>query len=394
MKINVAVFFGCVSVEHEVSVISGVQAMQNMDKEKYNPIPVYVTKSGETYTGEALFDISKYKDIPEMLKECLPAVFFRKNDKVIMQTPAFLKPKETVIDLAFPIVHGTNCEDGTMAGFFEFLGLPYISCGVLAAALGMDKAVCKTVLEKADVPVLPCITLRQKDYLLNREKTEAIISDKIGYPLIVKPVNLGSSVGISKVHNKEELHSALELAFRFADELLCEHAISELKEVNCSVLGDKDHCRASVCEAPVMKDEILSYEDKYVSGGKGAKSSGSKGMASLSRKIPADITDEQTATIQKLAVDAFKALGCSGVVRIDFMIDLADGSIWLNEINTIPGSLAFYLWEAGGTSYTELIDELVAVAYRRKREKDELMFTFNNNLLSGGSAFGTKGGKL
>ncbi len=394
MKINVAVFFGCVSVEHEVSVISGVQAMSNMSKEKYNVIPVYVTKNGEMYTGDLLLEIENFKDIPALISNCTPITLFRKNDRVIMQSQVGLfKRKETEIDLAFPVVHGTNCEDGTLAGMFEFLGLPYIGCNVISSALGMDKAVCKSVLKEAGVPVLDCITLYNRDYSLNREKYEKEIIEKIGLPVIIKPVNLGSSVGISKVKSADELRSSLELAFSFTDRILAEHAIENLKEVNCSVLGDRDNCEASTPEAPVSHDEILSYEEKYIGGGKGAKSGASKGMASLSRIIPADIADEETAAIKEMAVKAFRALDCSGVVRIDFMIDRDTNKIYLNEFNTIPGSLAFYLWEAGGLKYSDMIDKLVEVAYRRKRAKDDLMFTIDTNILSGVKSFGTKGAK-
>ena len=394
MKINVAVFFGCVSVEHEVSVISGVQAISNMNKDKYNILPVYVSKNGEMYSGDMLLDIENFKDIPALLNKCVPVTLIRKNNRVVLrELNGIFKKNETVVDLAFPVVHGTNCEDGTLAGLFEFLGLPYIGCNIISSALGMDKAVCKTVLKEAGVPVLDCVTLHSRDYLLNRDEYEAKIISKIGFPIIIKPVNLGSSVGISKVKTEAELRSSLELAFSFSDEILAEHAIENLKEVNCSVLGDRDNCKASVCEAPVSHDEILSYEDKYIGGGKGAKGEASKGMASLSRKIPADISDEETAQIQKIAVDAFKALDCSGVVRIDFMIDRDQNKIYLNEFNTIPGSLAFYLWEASGIKYPEMIDELVEIAYRRKRAKDDLMFTIDTNILSGVKSFGSKGSK-
>ena len=394
MKINVAVFFGCVSVEHEVSIISGVQAMSNMNKEKYNILPVYVSKDGEMYTGDPVFDIQNFKDIPLLLKSCTPVTLIRKNDSVVLQElNGLFKRRETVVDIAFPVVHGTNCEDGTLAGLFEFLGLPYVGCNIISSALGMDKAVCKYVLKNAGIPVLDCVTLRSRDYLLNRKEKEQEITQKIGFPLIIKPVNLGSSVGISKVKNSEELRKSLELAFSFADEILAEHAIENLKEVNCSVLGDYDNCRTSVLEAPVSHDEILSYEDKYIGKNRGSKSEASKGMASLSRKIPADISDDQTAEIKEIAVRAFKALDCSGVVRIDFMIDRDDNKIYLNEFNTIPGSLAFYLWEASGVKYCDMIDELIDIAYRKKRAKNDLMFTIDTNILSGVKSFGAKGSK-
>ncbi len=393
MKTNIAVFFGCRSVEHEVSIISAVQAMHSIDREKYDVTPIYVAKDGTLYSGSALFDIEEYKNLPELLKKTDAVQILRENDAVVMKKAKvglFEKAKATTIDLAFPIVHGTNCEDGTMAGYFEFLGLPYISCDIISAAIGMDKAIFKDVLKNAGLPVLNCLKFRAREFSLNKKQILADIKKNIGLPLIVKPVNLGSSVGIKKVSKKEDLENAITDAFSFAECVLVEKAIASLREINCSVLGDADECIASVCEEPFMHDEILSYEDKYLSNGD--KNGASKGMASLGRKIPAEISEKKSDEIRALACDVFKALGCSGVVRIDFMIDTETDTVYANEINTIPGSLAFYLWDASGIKYTELIDRLVDIAFRRQRNRDNLSFTIDTNILSGAS-FGTKGAK-
>lgn len=392
MKTNIAVFFGCRSVEHEVSIISAVQAMHAVDREKYNVTPVYVAKNGEMYTGEGLFIIEKYRNLPELLKESHKVYFVREADGVVMRfenTGFFSKHKEIRVDVAFPVVHGTNCEDGTMAGYFEFLGLPYVGCDILSAAVGMDKAVFKDVMKSAGLPVLDCVTFRSREYLADKAKITDEITEKIGFPLIIKPLNLGSSVGITKVNSAEELDGAISLAVSFADCILAERAVSKLREINCSVLGDADECEASVCEEPFMNDEILSYDDKYMSN---SKCGASKGMASLGRKIPADLSEEKTAEIKELACKIFKAMGASGVVRIDFLLDTETDRVYANEINTVPGSLAFYLWEASGVEYSELIDRLIDLAFRRQRGRDNLTFTINTNILSGVS-FGTKGAK-
>ncbi len=394
MKINVAVFFGCVSVEHEVSIISAVQAMASMDREKYDIYPVYVTKEGEMVTGEALFDIENFKDIPSLLEKCTSVTFLRKNGKAVMSNEKkglFAKNKEVVIDVAFPIVHGTNCEDGTMQGYFEFLGLPYVGCDIVSSAVGMDKAVFKDVLKRFNLPVLDCITFYAREYAEDKEKMADEIIEKIGLPAIVKPVNLGSSVGIKKANDKTALIDAIDLAVSFADKVLVEKAVTGLREINCSVLGDSDECIASVCEEPFMTDEILSYEDKYTSGGK--KTGGSKGMASLSRKVPADLDEKRNEEIRKLACKIFKALGCCGVVRIDFMIDTDTDTVYANEINTIPGSLSFYLWEPAGVPYKELLDRMISLAFRRQRKKEDLTFTIDTNILAGVKLGGTKGSK-
>jgi len=394
MKTNVAFFYGCRSVEHEVSIISAVQAMAAVNKEKYNIIPVYVTKDSEMYTGDSLFTIEEYRDLPKLLAKCKKVFFTKENGNVVMKSEAVKKlfaAKEpaTQIDVAFPVVHGTNCEDGSIQGFFEFLGLPYVGCDVISSAVGMDKSVFKDVLKNAGLPCLDCICLRAREYIADKEAATAEITEKIGFPLIVKPVNLGSSVGISKVNDQNELDSALTLAFSFADKVLVEHAVTAIREINCSVVGDADSCEASVCEEPFMNDEILSYEDKYLSNAKGGKS---KGMASLGRKIPADLTDEKSEEIRKLACDIFKALGASGVVRIDFIIDTETDMVYANEINTIPGSLSFYLWDATGLKYPRLLDKLIDLAFRRQRNRDNLTYTINTNILAGVS-FGSKGSK-
>ena len=393
MKTNIAVFFGCRSVEHEVSIISAVQAMRAVDRSKYDVTPVYVDKNGIMHTGDALFAIENYRDLPSLFKNTETVTFIKTENGVVMHNLSagmFRRKKDVAIDLAFPIVHGTNCEDGTMAGYFEFLGLPYISCDIISAAVGMDKAVFKDVLKSAGLPVLDCICFTARQFRLEREKTLDEIARKVGFPLIIKPVNLGSSVGITKVNSKDELADAAELAVSFADRILAEKAITSLREINCSVLGDADDCHASVCEEPFMHDAILSYKDKYLGGGK--SEGASKGMASLGRKIPAELSEEKSAEIRERACKIFKATGSSGVVRIDFLLDTETDKVYANEINTIPGSLAFYLWEATGVKYTELIDRLVEIAFRRQRNRENLTYTIDTNILSGVS-FGTKGTK-
>ena len=392
MKTNIAVLFGCRSVEHEVSIISAVQAMRAIKREKYDVTPIYVRKSGEMYAGNALFEIENYRNLPELLKQSDPVVLARKKGGVYMvyeNSGLFNKKKDVKIDLAFPVVHGTNCEDGTVAGYLEYLGLPYIGCDILSAAVGMDKAVFKDVLKSAGLPVLDCVTFRTREYMLDKQKITAELEEKVGFPLIIKPINLGSSVGITKVNDKESLDAAITLAASFTDRILAERAVTDLREINCSVIGDADSCEASVCEEPFMNDEILSYEDKYMSNSKGGAS---KGMASLGRKIPADLTEEKANEIKKLACDIFKAIGASGVVRIDFLIDTKTDKVYANEINTIPGSLAFYLWEPTGLKYTDMIDKLVELAFTRQRNRENLTYTIDTNILSGVS-FGAKGAK-
>ena len=395
MKINLAVLFGGRSVEHEVSVISAVQAMASLNKDKYNIIPVYMTKKSEFWTGEKLMDINAYKDIPALLKECTECVFVRSEGKVQLLRQKMKKFGSNVladIDIAFPIVHGTNVEDGALQGYLQTLDLPYVGCDVLASAIGMDKYTMKIMLKDAGFPVLDGIRISSYD-LDKLESFADQVESRFGYPVIVKPVNLGSSVGISKASDRASFISSAEDAFQFADRILIEPCVVQLKEINCSVLGDSESAEASVCEEPVQasEDDILSFEQKYVGGG--GKSGGSKGMATLKRKIPAEITAEQDEFIRKTAVEAFRYLNCNGVARIDFMIDMATDKIYINEFNTIPGSLAFYLWEPKGVKYTALLDRMIDLALKRHRQAEKINYSFDTNLLAMGGSFGAKGSK-
>lgn len=399
MKIKVGVFFGGNSVEHEVSIISALQACNSFNKEKYEIIPIYITKNSEMYYGNGIGDITEYSNIPALLKKSQRVLLINENGKLNVVRYPMKKFGENVlntIDVAFPIVHGTNVEDGTLQGYLHTLGIPYAGCDVVSSAVGMDKYVMKAVLKDNDIPVLDCKIVAVREYTAKQADTISAVESKIGYPMIVKPINLGSSVGIKVAKSKDELIDAMEYAFQFANKVLVEHAIMNLKEINCSVCGDYEEAEASECEEPVSTDDILSYEDKYVSGGKSG--SGKSGMSSLKRKIPAEISGETREEIRTMAVKAFKCLGCSGVSRIDFMIDRDNGKVYLNEINTIPGSLAFYLWEPVGVKYPELLDRMVSLALKRQREEKALTFSFETNILNGvsfgGKLGGAKGGKL
>lgn len=391
MKTRVAMMFGGKSVEHEVSVISGIQAILAMDTDKYDIIPVYMTKKNEMYIGEDIGKIEAYKDIKSLLSKSQRVIMINENGRVkLVSYPLkkFGKNTEVEIDIAFPVVHGTNVEDGGFQGYLKTLGIPFVGCDVTASAIGMDKYIMKAVLKEGSVPVLDARLYTLSDYK-DMEGLLDSIEKEIGYPAIVKPVNLGSSVGISVAKNRTELANSVDDAFRYATKVLVEHAISKLREINCAVLGDENDAIASECEEPLHTEDILSYEDKYVSN---SKSGASKGMASVSRKIPAEISEELREEIRDMAVKSFKLLGCNGVARIDFMIDEENGKLYFNEINTIPGSLSFYLWEPVGIPYKELLDRMIDLCLKRARTEESLTFTFDTNILNSASFGGSKGG--
>lgn len=395
MKISVGVLFGGNSVEHEVSVISASQAMHALNKEKYNVVPIYITKDCKFYTGDALSDIKKYKDIPALLAECEEVVLKKGNNNaelVKVKSGIFGKKVVAVCDMFIPVVHGTNVEDGTLQGYLEMLGVPYGGCDVTASALGMDKYAMKCVLRDAGVNVLDAVCFYSREYYKNGDKVIESIENKLSYPVIVKPVNLGSSVGIKVAKNREGLVEAIDEAATFSQKVLVERAIEKLKEVNCSVLGDYEDCSASVLEEPVSSGgDILDFKDKYQGGTKNGDGS-SKGMSGSSRKVPAEVTKEQEEAIKEMCLTTFKALNCNGVARIDVMIDETTGEIFVNEINTIPGSLSFYLWEAAGLSFDALMDKIIYYAQKRQREREKLSFSYDTNLLSEFGARSLKNG--
>lgn len=371
MKINLAVIFGSKSVEHEVSIITGLQVIQNADKEKYNIIPIYINKAGNWFTGNDLLKIENYKDIANLEKRLQP-----------------IKTNIINADVVFPAMHGTYGEDGTLQGLLEMANIPYVGPGVTGSAIGMDKIMQKDVLKNNNIPVVNYVWFLREDWITDRNIVLDKIAKNLKYPVFVKPANLGSSIGISKAKNKAELEAAIELAVTFDRRIIVEQGLENIMEINCSVLGYKD-VKASVCEQPVKSADLLSYEDKYLKGGK------SKGMASLSRIIPAPISSTLAKKIQECAKEVFKILDAAGVARIDFLVDKKTEKFYVCEINTIPGSMSFYLWEKTNYPFPKLIDKLVELALERHQDRATTNFSFTSNLLQSFNNSSTKlGGKM
>lgn len=388
MKTTIGVFFGGRSTEHEISVISASQAMHAINAEKYEVVPIYISKQGKWYTGKALLDIQNYRNIPELLA---------KVDEVYME-PSFgdynlYKKKRNLfgsnvikhLDVIIPVLHGSNGEDGIFEGLLETIGIPYAGCNTLSSANGMDKITMKMILKSCGIPVVNFVWFSDKEWYTRREEIINQIEKEIGYPVIVKPANLGSSVGIGRACNREELIDKIDGAEIYTTRIIVEDMVEDLQEINCSVLGDCDENQASVLEEPIKSGEILSYEDKYVGGSKGAK-----GMQASQKRIPADLPEKETKRIQFLARETFRVLSCHGVSRVDMIIDRKTRDIYVNEINTIPGSLSFYLWEATGISFEQLMDKLVELAIKRKREQGMKTVSYDHNIFNLGG--GLKGG--
>ena len=397
MKLNIAVFFGGESVEHEVSIISAHQAIEALDKNKYNVIPVYVSKERKLYVSDLLKDMSNYKDLKHLISQCTQVSITSEDNRVVIRPvkTSLFGPKELgTIDVAIPVMHGTNGEDGTIQGFFEMLKVPYAGCDLYGAAIGQDKVLQKNVLSDNNLPITNWFWV----YGSEMDTHQSEILDKVHrliYPVIIKPARTGSSVGISIAHNDEEYLACFDEARQYDEKIITEKVVKPMREINCSVVGDSYSCVASVLEevSSVSQDELLSFSDKYLGGGKSSKTQGSKGMASTARIVPAPLTDEQTRLVQQLAKETFRVLGTSGVCRIDFLMDADTKKVYVNEINTIPGSLAFYLWQAAGVSFSELMDKLIELALDRERRRSKMTFSYETNILSNFSASSAKGSK-
>lgn len=374
MKLQLGVAFGGESVEHEISILSAMQVIQALDKEKYDIFPMYYTKEKVLYCDEQLKDIDVYKDMDKLMQSLKPCTLLHDHQNhYIEELGGFFKRKRKRIDMVLPVMHGTSGEDGVFQGYLEMLGIPHTGSAVLGAAIGQDKVIMKQVLENVKVPIVPWFyatvyDLKDMDMIFSR-------AEELTYPMIIKPSNLGSSIGIEIVENKEQLHKALIEAFQYDEKVVVEKVIQQLKEVNISVMGDLSIINISCIEEVMKADHILSYHDKYEGGAK------TKGMASAKRIIPANLDDETSEEVRMLAKKTFHELHSAGIVRIDFMIDEADGSVYVNEINTIPGSLAFYLWEKTGVSFTELLDRYIQLGLDAYKRKERMIFSYQTNIL-------------
>lgn len=390
MKLRVGVIFGGESVEHEVSIISAVQAMKSLDEEKYEIIPIYIGKDREWYTGRLLKDIEIYSDLDLMKKYATNVVLCNKGDKFVLIKKNGIKRIIDYIDLVLPVVHGTNVEDGTLQGYLELIGIPYVGSNLYSASVGQDKVFQKQILESSKLPVTKYMWFFDSEYKENEKEVLKEIKS-IGYPVMVKPARLGSSVGISKAKNEDEVKEAIEEAIKYDEKILVERVVENLVEVNCSVLGNYEEQEASELEEVMGADEFLSYRDKYLGN---SKKTGSKGMASTNRILPARLDSKMTNEIKELSKKVFKVLNAAGVIRIDYLIDKKSKKIYINETNTIPGSLSFYLWEATNKPYKQLLDEMINLAIKAYKRKKRKVFSFETNILSNFNGLKGSKGKL
>lgn len=373
MKLRIGVLFGGASVEHEISILSAIQAMDHLDPDRYEVIPIYVAKDHRFYQDALLREIKNYKDLEGFIAKLTPVTLYAKSNGAAIRKLSGLFPKEREVDLIFPIMHGTYGEDGSVQGYLRMLGIPFVGSNMAGALIGQDKVIMKQLLQENGLPIVDWFALSRSD-----AKSETVLTqcEALGFPLIVKPANLGSSVGIQLVNTAEELDDALAEAFLYDDHLVIERCLTELREYNCAVLGDETHTQVSCVEEVLKADAILSYHDKYEGNGK------SKGMVSANRIIPAPCSSARQAEMEALAQKCFTVLRGSGVARIDFLLDEATDQIYINEINTIPGSLSFYLFEQKGLTFSRLLDELINLAVDRQRRQSQMIYSYSTNVLS------------
>lgn len=380
--LNVAVVFGGRSVEHEVSVITGLQVIENLDRENFNPIPIYISKDGRFFSGDILKDFNTFKEgkyeeatevflIPQKGDRFLYSVKLVGGIFTKAHTENYIYAR---IDAIFPALHGTFGEDGSIQGIFEYMDIPYVGCSVSSGACGMDKVLMKDIFKANGIPVIDYIYFYRnelKDLQKVLKKCE-----KIGYPLIVKPANLGSSIGISKASNALELSKALEVAANYDKKIIVEKCLENHREINVAILGNEEELQVSACEEPLTAEDILTYGDKYVGSSKTKMAS----QENQKKKLPADLKKEVQDKICQLAKESFKAIGASGVSRIDFL--LKDDEVYVNEINTLPGSMAFYLFEVEGLTFKDLLTKLLEIAINNYNEKEKNMYSYNSNLFN------------
>lgn len=395
MKVNLGVIFGSRSCECEVSIISAIQMMKNADSEKYNVVPIFISQKGQWYTGDCLKELSTFQPFREDKEGLIPVyldmtfgsgtlLYYSKRKGL------FSKPEQIAlehIDVFVPVLHGLNGEDGTIQGILELAGVPYTSAGVVGSAVGMDKLIMKTTFTGCGFPVLPWIGVTRRQFIDDERSVIDNIHKNFEFPVFVKPANQGSSIGVSRADSDQELNEALMLAFEYDRRAIVEKGLDKPLEFNCSVIGYDGDITASPVEMPITSQNFLDFGEKYLSSG------GTKGMAGLHRILPAPIDDSLRDRIQSLSRDVFSALDCKGVIRVDFMLDKTDESLFITEVNTIPGSLAFYLWDNAGVSYRELIDRMVNWALQAHEDKTRDLYAYTSDILSHAAAGAVKGGK-
>ncbi len=388
---HLVVAFGGVSPEHEVSILTAMQVMSTLLDSKYTILPLYISKSGQWLTGDILKDLKQYGDLDSLIQQASPCYFSRDQlGRVVLEYAKkglFSKPIQKPVYAIVVSFHGGAGENGSFQGICEQYNLPYTGSGVLASSLGMNKVKAKQLCEANHIPVTSSLNFYEEDWDCHNDTILKEV-EQLGYPVIVKPSSLGSSIGVKKVESQSALIRAVETAFRYDAQILIEEAVTPLIEINCAVLGTPESSISSVCERPLGSNEALSFADKYQRGG-----AAEKGMASADRVIPADISEELNQNIRALSKQIFRIFQATGVARIDYLVQKDTQKVYFNEINTIPGSFSYYLWEYSKLNFNDLLDQLIETAITVHQQKNGRILHYETNLLNDKAATGLKGSK-
>src|SRR5680860_422910 len=394
-RLDVGVIFGGRSVEHDVSIVTAHQVMAALAP-RHNVHPIYVTREGRWLHSEALNDLAVYRRRAwdEVADEAfIPPSAGRGG--LYLPGGRLKRARSVPLDVVVPAIHGTFGEDGTLQGLLDLAGIPYVGSGVPGSAAGMDKVLMKAAFLAAGLPVVPHVLVEAELLEADPGRTLDEVESSLAYPVFVKPARLGSSVGIGRAEDRAGLAQALDVACRYDRRILVERSMEGCIEVNCAVLGGAGvEPRPSLCEQPVPWEQFLTFSDKYLRGGKSPASESqapkSSGMASQERRMPAPISDRLTKMVQDNAVAAFRAVDASGVARVDAFVDEGAEQSWVMEINTVPGSFAFYLWEPAGVSFEKLVDTLIDIALETHRKREGMLFSFESGMLE--ASLGAKAG--
>ena len=375
---NIGVFFGSRSPEHDVSIITGELVISGLKSLGYPVTPIYIGKDGRWYSDEKLSAIQFFQN-PEknrLIKKfgALTLDVEKSVGKLVLKRKG-LGGKAIAIDFAFPAIHGANGEDGTIQGLFEIFNIPYAGCDVTSSALTMDKILTKLLLQQQKIPTPEFVFFDRRDWLKNEEVMLASIS-KLSWPVFVKPPRLGSSIGISKAKNQKELEFGIEVALHYGDQVLVEEGVENLMDITCFLIVNSDPV-PSLLQESVFGSELFSYEEKYLKGG-GAQ----LGKAKNNLVIPARLDEKTTNAIQETAKQVFKTTGCSGIGRVDFLYDKKTGKFYVSEVNTLPGTLYHHLWKATGWDLSKVLSELIRLGMEKYASRNKLTATFESDILT------------
>ena len=370
MKLNVGVIFGGKSVEHEVSIITAIQAMEHIDKDKYEIIPIYITKDLQWYTGGCLKFIDTFKDYDLIRRYAKRVNLINKDGRYILQTNGFIKKEVVELHLAFPIVHGANVEDGSIQGYLNMIGIPYVGSNIYSSVMAQDKVFMKQVMQANNIPVTKYVWFGERFY---RNKKEELFKqiDELNYPLIIKPATLGSSVGIEVITRKEEIDSTIERAFQYDSKVIIEEKIDDLTEYNCSVLLTSNGNITSEIEEVTTNKPIIEYGDKFLYNADSDDNS-------IKRTCPAEISEKLRKEIELNSLAVFKMLNMRGTARIDFLYDNKHKLLYVDEVNSIPWCFSHHLWEKRNISYKELLNIMFGDAIAMEIKNQGMTLTLDS----------------